>query len=111
MLSDEQFIKLFEGMMDNKKFWELLIRIDENTKNHAKELASHAADDIAKFALSKASMDALHTRLDKTKSDLAEDQKAVREKLDKSLGFQNKMLGAILLAAFVVPILVQFWKH
>lgn len=110
MLSEDQFMKLFEGVMDNKRSWELLIRIDENTKNHTKELATHTADDVGKFALAKASMDALHARMDKTKVELSIDQEAIKTKLDKSLEFQNKMLGAILVSAFAVPIIIQVFK-
>lgn len=99
-LTDEQFTKFIESTNETKKWLELLIRIDENTKNHSKQLSDHAIDDIGKFALAKQSSDKLHERLDKYKEDV-----------DKSFGFQNKVMGGIAVLVFIVPIMIAWIKH
>ena len=109
--TDEQFVKLIDSIGENKKQWELLIRIDENTKNHSKELNAHAADDIAKFALSKQSTDALHMRLDKVKNDLELQRDLVKKDFDRAIAWQNKMMGAIAVLVFAVPIAIAFVKR
>ena len=93
------------------KLWELVIRIDENTKNNAKYMDEHTRDDIAQFALSNKSVDAVHTRLDKIKAELETEKVSVRKEWDKAIGFQNKMMGAIAVMVFVIPIAIAFVRQ
>lgn len=98
--SDEQFNKL----------WELVIRIDENTKNQSKIIDNHMKEDISNMAISNKSVEAVHGRLDRIKNDLDLKDKAIRTEWDRAIGFQNKLMGAIAVLVFVVPIVVSFVK-
>lgn len=94
--SDDQFQKL----------WELVIRIDENTKNQSKEIATHLADDTYRFNLIKQTTDAIDMRIDKLKMDVLDDRASVKNIFDKAVAFQNKLMGAIAVCTFTVPIVV-----
>lgn len=98
--SDEQFTKL----------WESMIRIEENTKNNYRQLTEHIAEDIGKFAVGSEAVKAVHTRLDKMKTDLEVEKHSVRVEWDRAIGFQNKMMGAIAMMVFFVPLAIAFFK-
>lgn len=100
-LSEEQFKKLTE-ILDMR---ELIIRIDENTKNSQASFLDHAAKDVAEFALVKRSAEKLHERMDVFKED-------VRDDMAKATGFQNRLIGAFGLATVGIPIIIAvFFKH
>ena len=58
--TDEQF-KQFMNAIDIK---ELVIRIDENTKNFHKNFEDHVKQDHENYAIHKASLEKMHVRID-----------------------------------------------
>lgn len=91
-----------------QRLLEMVIRIDENTKNNAKFMDDHTRDDIAQFALSNKAVEAVHSRLDKIKTELEVEKKAVKVEWDRAIGFQNKLMGAIAVLVFIIPFVVKF---
>lgn len=100
--TDKQFEEFLKAM-DTR---EMLVRIDENTKNFHqhlnKRLDDHIAQDYTDHGTVGKSVTKAHERIDEAREELD-------EKLSKSLAFQNKLLGAILLLVFLVPILANWW--
>ena len=86
MFTDEQF-KEFIKILDTR---EMLIRIDENTKNNQKMFQEHLIQDAGDFALINSSVGKVHDRLDKHST------------------FQNQVMGAIAVATFIIPIIISF---
>ena len=83
-MDDNQFKELLEVL----SMRDMLIRIDENTKNARKDFEEHKMEDARNFAILEKSVEKVHGRL------------------DINSAFQNKALGAIALATIVIPIVV-----
>lgn len=88
MLTEDQFNKFMNGIQQNQAHWELLIRIDENTKNMKLEAAKHYADDSGEFALTKSSLSKVHGRIDVIDNDIQ--------------SVKNRLIGAFTLATLII---------
>ena len=93
-LDQEQFKRLMESVSLGKEQWELLIRIDENTKNMKREFSEHLQSDAAEIALVKGSLSKVHVRIDNVSTEVRD--------------FRNKVVGAIALATVLISGLQLF---
>lgn len=71
--TDEQFNRFMDALIGSQEQRDLLIRIDENTKNFRKEFEGHLLSDAANFSKLEQSTTKLHERIDE------------REKFDQKL--------------------------
>lgn len=92
-----------------EKLNDMLIRIDENTKNFRTEFGEHRTSDATEFSSLKQSNIKVHERLDKLKEDMKGDFLKQSEETRNSSGFQNKVMGAICLITFIIPLIVAWY--
>lgn len=90
---------------------EMLIRIDENVKSYKSDFIEHKISDIAEFTFLRNSINEIRDKLDKFKEDAKKDIVQQTTKQDKQIAFQNRLMGAIAIIAFVVPIVVALWSQ
>ena len=106
-----QFKEFMEALLQANRHWELLIRIDENTKNLRDAMNKHVSEDSAEFAVTKQSLTKVHERIDNIKKDFAVDMKSIEIQIsavdDQLKKFKNRVIGAMILATFIVTS-VQF---
>ena len=95
-MSDEQFKRLLETIA----LRDMIIRIDENTKNSHDNFQKHEADDAAFQLLVTKTVDKVHTRLDTAKIEI-----------DNYYRVQNRLMGGIAALVFIVPIAVAYFNH
>jgi len=67
-LTEDQFNRFIEVITGNQQQRDLLIRIDENTKNFRREFESHLTQDASNFGKLEQSATALHERIDERES-------------------------------------------
>lgn len=97
-MTDGQFKQFLDGVTQNQKHWEMLIRIDENTKNMNSSIQKHFIDDVSEFSIHKASLSKVHERIDVFKESFQKEIQTVDDKIstvDESVkSIKNKVVGA-----------------
>lgn len=101
-LTDEQFKQFMDGIQQTQKFWELLIRIDENTKNYHKAHDAHIQDDAAQFGIFRQSLEKVHLRVDEVKKEVSSTNIKMGVISDEIKKFKYSILGMGLLITAIV---------
>lgn len=83
MLSDEQF----GALMKSLELRDMIVRIDENTKNMRANFDDHKKEDAAATALMTSSVTKLHTRIDGVGEEMA--------------SIKNRIIGGFFVATIV----------
>ena len=86
--------------------WELLIRIDENTKSMKSEFTKHLSDDTSEQALTRQSLSKVHDRVDLVVKDIGLVERG-QEKM-RSLVIGGLAVATIIISA--VQVFVSYFK-